>query len=252
MKQGALITLLFLFSLSVAAKSNVYIDNGISVSKKIWNYADYNALVQALNEKKVPLPVSGSEESGSIFAAMVAKENLDFFQFYLTDKPKLGPIKSTQTALQYGGLLSQEASKLLRLYLLEPNGAVEYEFELAKMISFLTTVGANNIVVVNKFKDLVYEQMNEQQKSGLEQMKNGSITIMDGLITSIGETHYSEESLITMSAALESNIATYSELYDAEYNSVVMSRLEKLYNHHQIPSLRKSLKNAIEILKART
>ena len=248
MKQAILLVLLFFFSVNIPAKENIYIDNGIASSKEVWIDSDYKALLQALKDNKVPYPIIDSGESGEIFSAMVSEKNLQFFDFYLSDKAGLGPANSIKNALTLGVSMLENTRFIFQLYL---EDSVKYERELAEQLAFMTTLSGNLLIVANKFVEFNEGNLTDVQKNGFKKMRSGLMMIMDGLIASISEPQFSDASLTSMSESLDKNINNYSQLYDEENRKVIIARLDIVKNRQENSFVKSNLTSAIEKLKSK-
>lgn len=160
-----------------------------------WTGVDYEAVVDALAQGKLPLPRFGSKESELLMRRLVAEENLSF---QANDSI---PIQS-----RLYDFLKMQASvgEIAKRYIADANNGKDVHSELAAVLAFMVRESASGASLISEWITVMpRDDTYEVRMKGLDMVKSGFTKVLLGAEASLGESFYSaaDRSLILDSMA---------------------------------------------------
>lgn len=232
-----------LISLSGPLLANPYLEQGIASTDREWRGNDYRKLVQAIRNKKVPLPHLEDAEGARVLKQVCSVENLSFY------RNKRLPIETRITDFM---LLMSSVTQLSTFYYPEivPGDAI-YE-EMAMLISSLLHVSAAGIELMAEYvPTLPQDDKYETRMEGLSQFKRGCVTTYSGAVTSLLEDSiHSDEGRSQILAALAATTPVFKTIFSEDTQTEMWQRLTAATGRLTEEADRKNLDLLLMHLKA--
>lgn len=207
-----------LISLSAPLLANPYLEQGIASTDRDWRGGDYRKLVQAIDNKKVPLPLLENAEGARVLNHVCSVETLSFY------RNKQLPLEFRIADFM---LLMSSVTRLTTFYYPEivPGDAVHEE--MAMLISSLLHISAAGIELVAEYMPMIpQDDMYETRMAGLSQFKRGCATTYSGSITSLLEDSiHSDEGRSQILAAMAATSPVFKTVLSEDTQTEMRQRL---------------------------
>lgn len=207
-----------LISLSGPLLANPYLEQGIASTDREWRGNDYLKLVQAIENKKVPLFHLEDAEGARILKQVSSLENLSFY------RNKQLPI---ETRIADFMLLVGSVARLPTFYYPEivPGDAVHEE--MAMLISNMLHVSAAGIELMAEYvPTLPQDDKYETRMAGLSQFKRGCVTTYSGSVTSLLEDSiHSDEGRSQILAAMATTTPVFKTIFSEDTQTEMRQQL---------------------------
>ena len=243
MKQKLLPILLLVLSTVTMADNNQSALDKLKTDT-VWTEAEHAQFYAAIISKTTnsPLPMRADGEYKNIFKALINPHILDFFDDSTLTLPEV---------LAKGAALSLQSSQILIAYGREHNQKkADYESELAHLMAFMVALtGKNAKALDDHIKTIDIDKLATNQKQGFTMAKRGTAMVVDGIITSMSDAIYKDESKVVMAKALHDNIENLTRFYDDDATVKVAANIEQLNQKITVKPAQRLLRETTEKLK---
>ena len=188
---------------------------------KTWNANKYKTFTKAILEKKIPLPVAGSKESGALFDELVNMKNLTFLK---------SKEISMHTRLKDGDEINKQVFYLMKFYVKTYNEQKRRDLNLSVTrmnVFYVESYLAGLSALASFIKD---KKSNNPQntKKYIDGFKVKLKNICDNCIRECKRHSYTDESRLVMARMWEKNVKRLSFFYSDEEKLNLRKELENL------------------------
>jgi hypothetical protein len=171
---------------------------------RLWNSADYRALMDIVGSGQAPLPTLADPSGKAVFGRMVNVENTALWR---APKPAGAHMEEMAATLE-------AVNALLRAYMKEAQRGKPYEGELARLMVYIFTMTSMSIGVADEFiATIPKNDRYETRMAGLRQMQQGSRTVFAAMVQNIAETRfYSKASTLEMAGSVVTHVPSFQRI----------------------------------------
>jgi hypothetical protein len=201
-----------------------------------WAAADYAALAEAVSSGKAPLPTLADPATRPVFERLVSEHDVGMdmeARHQGTAEARLQEIVQTMAAFQ----------PLLTAYLTAAQNGKPVERELAKLISTAVFHAASADQVADEIlPTLPHDAAYQARMNGLEQMRNGTRTILLGVAGALGEPgSFSKASQLEMIAAVKSRLPAFQSAITDAFRTELAAKLGESAGKNTDPEVKAAL-----------
>ncbi len=236
---------------------NAIADEKNKPSSEVWDINHYLSFAYEISNGQSTLPstLPRKAEENSKFEKIISKKSLD-----LIFNKKL----SDDIRRQNGMNLNYAIGTILVSYikaqenLKENTGSKEnkgskesYEGEMASLMAYMLYINAYNLnALASFFEDTTTKNNDSAVAEGVQQVKNGVHSVLNGVIDSLGEKKaYSMQSRIDMAASLSINIGKLTKYDDVATRKAFSDKLKGLIIKEKNMKINSYLSDAIKTLE---
>ncbi len=223
--------------------SDEYLKEAVPFHGRIWNGEDMKwaaTVLESMEEKsRGRLPRFQSPNSGEVFARLVADDNLDLYRNTSAPLPQRFP-----DAIEF----MQSSNQVLKLYLAARNRQEVGDSELVEFLGLQLRITVAMIQLVDEFVPTLDQSdpTYPTRMAGLQRMKGGMATIVEGVLTTLTESSaYRVSERKRLAGYLETALPKILPAISETARTEVLSRLRSLLANSDMQELKPDLEKVL-------